>query len=43
MTTSDREVLYAMFDAYFALGGNGVVKHLKGEIDELETKIETPY
>lgn len=36
----DREVLNAMFESYFEMGGNGVVKHLKGEIDELPTRFE---
>lgn len=36
---TDREVLNAMFDEYFAMGGNGVVKHLKAEIDALPTHI----
>lgn len=36
----DREVLNAMFESYFEMGGNGVVKHLKGEVDELPTRLE---
>lgn len=40
ITVTEREVLEAMFTEYFALGGNGVVKHLKGEIDELPTTIK---
>ena len=36
----DREVLNAMFESYFDMGGNGAVKHLKGEIDALPTRID---
>ncbi len=36
----DREVLNTMFESYFEMGGNGAVKHLKGEIDELSTAFE---
>lgn len=40
ITARDREVLDALFQSYFDMGGNGVVKHLKGEIDELPTSFE---
>ena len=40
ITARDREVLDAMFQSYFDMGGNGVVKHLKAEIDALPTVIE---
>lgn len=36
---AEREVLDGMFTEYFALGGNGVIKHLKKEMDELQTEI----
>lgn len=39
-STGDREVLDAMFQSYFDMGGNGVIKHLKEEIDALPTWIE---
>lgn len=40
ISARDREVLDAMFQSYFDMGGNGVVKHLKAEIDELPTSFE---
>lgn len=40
ISISDREVLNEMFEEYFALGGNGPVKHLKQEIDTLPTRID---
>lgn len=40
ITARDREVLDAMFQSYFDMGGNGVMKHLKAEIDALPTVIE---
>lgn len=39
IATDEREVLNTMFQAYIDLGGNGVVKHLKDEMDEINTKI----
>ena len=40
ITARDREVLDAMFQSYFDMGGNGVIKHLKEEINALPTWIE---
>lgn len=40
ITPRDREVLNALFESYFDMGGNGVVKHLKSEIDDLPTAFE---
>ena len=43
ITARDREVLDAMFESYFDMGGNGVVKHLKAEIDELPTSFDDAH
>lgn len=36
ISNRDYEVIEHMFNEYFAMGGNGVVAHLKEEIDKLE-------
>ncbi len=33
----DREVMRDIYEQYHALGGNGVITHLKEELDELPT------
>lgn len=40
ISSRDREVLNAMFDSYFNMSGNGVIKHLKVEIDALPTHVD---
>ncbi len=39
ISIEDREILNELFEEYFALNGNGPVKILKTEIDNLPTKI----
>ena len=36
----DREVMRDMYEQYHALGGNGVLRHLMEELEELPTYLE---
>ena len=40
MTLSDSENLENLYNSYIALGGNGTIKKIKKELDDLDIKID---